>query len=94
MPLPQITETIIRQHASAESFQRGRDYFQQGAVLSLVQRGTTLQAEVEGSEALPYIVRCTFATDGTITATCTCAYDWGGWCKHIVATCLAALLCG
>jgi len=91
MPLPQITETIIRQHASAESFQRGRDYFQQGAVLSLVQRGTTLQAEVEGSEALPYIVRCTFATDGTITATCTCAYDWGGWCKHIVATCLAAL---
>jgi uncharacterized Zn finger protein len=91
MPFPQITDTTIRQHASAESFLRGSDYFQQGAVLSLVQRGATLQAEVEGSEALPYIVRCIFATDGTIAATCTCAYDWGGWCKHIVATCLVAL---
>jgi len=58
MPFPQITDTTIRQHASAESFLRGSDYFQQGAVLSLVQRGATLQAEVEGSEALPYIVRC------------------------------------
>ena len=91
MTLPKLTETAIRQYASAESFQRGRDYYQQGAVLSLVQRGTVLQAEVEGGAALPYIVHCTFDDNGAITATCTCHYDGGGWCKHIVATCLASI---
>ena len=91
MTLPKLTETAIRQSASAESFQRGHDYYQQGAVLSLVQRGTVLQAEVEGGAALPYIVHCTFDDNGAITATCTCPYDGGGWCKHIVATCLAII---
>ncbi len=91
MPWPDLTETTIRQYASAESFQRGRDYYEQGAVLSLVQRGMVLQAEVEGSEPLPYIVSCTIDANGSITATCTCPYDWGGWCKHIVAACLAII---
>ncbi len=91
MSLSKLTETAIRQHASAELFQRGRDYYQQGAVLSLVQRGTVLQAEVEGSAPLPYIVRCTFDANGILAATCTCPYDGGGWCKHIVATCLAII---
>lgn len=26
---------------------------------------------------------------GGVYADCTCPYDWGGWCKHIVATLLA-----
>jgi len=26
---------------------------------------------------------------GDIEASCTCPYDWGGYCKHIVATLLA-----
>src|SRR5215470_16886102 len=67
MTLPELTETAIRQSASAESFQRGRDYYQQGAVLSLVQRGTVIQAEVEGGAALPYIVHCTFDLLKTLT---------------------------
>ena len=30
--------------------------------------------------------------DGSIgSATCTCPYDWGGYCKHIVAVLLTAL---
>jgi uncharacterized Zn finger protein len=91
MSLPDLTETTIQQRASEESYQRGREYFQQGAVTSLILRGVALQAEVEGSEALPYIVRCVFDANGAITATCTCPYDWGGWCKHIVATCLARI---
>ena len=71
MPLPNLTETTIRQHASAESFERGRNYYQQGAVLSLVQRGMVLQAEVEGSKSFPYTVSCTFDANGIIAATCT-----------------------
>ena len=91
MTLSQLTEKTIQQQSSAQSFQRGYDYYQEGAVISLIQRGTLLQAEVEGSEVLPYLVCCLFDSDEDLTATCTCPYDWGGWCKHIVATCLACL---
>ncbi|HEY4386691.1 MAG TPA: hypothetical protein VGN34_19725 [Ktedonobacteraceae bacterium] len=91
MSPPSLTEAIIHQYASPESFQRGYEYYQHGAVLSLVKRGMMFQAEVEGSEYLPYIVHCIFEADGTITATCSCPYDWGGWCKHIVATTLAMI---
>src|SRR2546430_2417253 len=91
MSLPQLTEETIRQYSSAQSFQRGSDYYQEGAVISLVRRGTTLQAEVEGSEVSPYIVCCAFDSNEDLIATCTCPYDWGGWCKHIVATCLACI---
>jgi len=91
MAWSQLTEKTIRQYSSAQSFQRGSDYYHEGAVTSLVRRGVVLQAEVEGSEVLPYLVCCTFDSDEDLTATCTCPYDWGGWCKHIVATCLACI---
>ncbi len=86
-----LTETTILQYTSEESFFRGREYYRQGAVLSLVRRGMTLQAEVQDSMPQPYVARCIFGTDGAITATCTCHYHGSGWCKHIVATCLAAI---
>lgn len=91
MTLPKITESTIRQYASAETFGRGQQYYRQGAVLSLVQRGDVLQAEVEGSEPAPYRVRLVFDAGGATEAACSCAYEWGGWCKHIVATLLAAI---
>jgi uncharacterized Zn finger protein len=91
MPVPRLTEATIWQYASAESVERGCAYYEQGRVTSPVLRGTTLSAEVEGSEAFPYLVRCAFASDGSIEASCTCPYDWGGWCKHIVAVCLCLM---
>jgi len=33
----------------------------------------------------PYQVRIIFDADGIREATCSCPYDWSGWCKHIVA---------
>ena len=90
MGLPSYTETDVRQHASADSFQRGREYCRGGAVVSLIRREATLEAAVRGSEAEPYRVQVTFAGDTLGGATCTCPYDWGGWCKHIVAALLAA----
>jgi uncharacterized Zn finger protein len=51
----------------------------------------TLWGDVQDEELLPYIVRCVFGSDGVITATCTCSSDESGWCKHIIATCLAAI---
>jgi uncharacterized Zn finger protein len=90
-PLPNVTEASIRQHASADSYHRGREYYDQGAVLSIVRRDQQLQAEVEGSQYEPYRVQITYDAGGIAQALCSCPYDWGGWCKHIVATLLAAL---
>lgn len=83
-----ITEALIQDHTSPESFRRGEDYYRQGAVLSVTRRDATLQAEVAGSDVTPYSVRVSFDEAGITHASCSCPYDWGGWCKHIVATLL------
>ncbi len=90
-PLPNFSEAIIRQHASPESYRRGQDYYEQGAVQSIVRRGQQLQAEVEGSQYEPYQIQITLDEGGIVDATCTCPYDRGGWCKHVVATALTYL---
>ena len=86
-----LTEALVRQYASPESFRRGQEYFQDGAVISLVRRGSVLQAEVEGSQPEPYRVRVVADAAGLTEASCDCPYDWGGWCKHIVAALLACV---
>src|SRR5438067_13906586 len=91
MTFPNLTESVVRQRSSAESFQRGREYFEEGAVLSLLRRGDTLFAEVEGSEPEPYEVRVDSDAAGVTGASCTCPYSFGGWCKHLVAALLACL---
>ena len=90
-PLPKVTEASIRHHASSESYYRGREYYEQGAVVRVVRRDQQLHAEVEGSQYEPYRVQLTYDTGGITQALCTCPYAGGGWCKHIVATLLAAL---
>ena len=89
MTIPSLSEAAIRRQATPESFSRGESYYREGAVLSLVQRGNMVQAEVEGSQYEPYRVQVTFDEGGVTGATCNCPYDWGGWCKHIVAVLLA-----
>ena len=91
MTFPTLTEAIIRQHTTAQSYQRGLDYYKRGAVLSVVRRGQQIQAEVEGSQYAPYQVRITFDAGGITDALCSCPYDWGGWCKHIAATLLTCI---
>ncbi|GAB4145758.1 MAG: hypothetical protein Fur0046_23470 [Cyanobacteria bacterium J069] len=83
-----ISEAIIQQQATPQSFDRGEDYYLRGAVIDLVQRGQSLYAEVEGSEVTPYRVSLAFDAGGVTDARCTCPYDYGGWCKHIVAAAL------
>lgn len=91
MTVPFLTEATIRRYVTAESFSRGERYYEGGAVLSLVQRGYVLHAQVEGSQHEPYHVQVAFGKGGLAGAICDCPYDWGGWCKHIVATLLACL---
>ena len=91
MSVPSLTEATLLRYASAETFQHGRGCYQQGAVLAPVLYGTRLLAEVQTDGPVPAFVCCTFESDGSITATCTCQNVWGGWCKHTVAACLVLL---
>jgi uncharacterized Zn finger protein len=91
MTIPSLTEATIRAHSAPESFSRGQAYYRNGAVSGLMLRGNELHAEVEGSQYTPYRVRIAFDQGGVATASCSCPYDWGGWCKHIVAALLASL---
>ncbi|MDZ8032481.1 SWIM zinc finger family protein [Nostoc sp. DedSLP04] len=88
MSIPQISEFTIRRHANAKSFQRGEAYYNAGAVNAVIQRGHLLQADVVGTEARPYHVSLNFDSSGLTSVKCTCAYNYEGWCKHIVATML------
>ena len=88
MSIPKLSEAFIRDRANAKSFQRGEDYYQVGAVISLTLRGDLLQSEVEAREIGTYAVRVKFDRNGIHFADCNCAYNFDGWCKHIVATML------
>lgn len=89
---PAFSEQSLYQWATATSIERGYDYYERGAVQSLVRRGNELRAQVWGTDVEPYRVRVVLDAHGIPShATCTCPYDWGGWCKHIVATLLTYL---
>ncbi len=85
-----LSEALIRSLATPESFQRGHDYWTSGAVIRLSRRGGMVEAAVAGSRSAPYAVRATLDGGGVTTASCSCPYEWGGICKHIVAALLAA----
>ncbi|HLF29269.1 MAG TPA: SWIM zinc finger family protein [Anaerolineae bacterium] len=82
---PPIGEASIKRKTDAQVFERGEDYFDSGAVIRPIRIGNTLIARCHGSGAAPYRVRITFGKQGVSGAECDCPYDWGGYCKHIVA---------
>jgi uncharacterized Zn finger protein len=86
-----LTEAMIRQRSEGQTYERGRDYYDNSAVSDVTLRGQQVIAEVEGSDYDPYLVTITFNAQGLVATDCTCPYDWGGDCKHIVAVLLACL---
>lgn len=88
-----LSEKDIQARASAQSFAKGQSYYRSGCVEDVVRRGDVVTASVEGSEYEPYQVQITLdetgVAGGIADASCTCPYDWGGDCKHIVAVLLA-----
>lgn len=55
----------------------------------LFLRDQILQASV--AESTYYRVSIGFSDRGIQTAKCSCPYDFGGWCKHIVAVLLVGM---
>jgi uncharacterized Zn finger protein len=85
------SEVDILRLAGDTIFQRGQSYYRRQAVLGMVQRGSVLQAEVEGSDVEPYAVSITLGAGGIEAVTCSCPFEYGATCKHGVAVLLAAL---
>jgi uncharacterized Zn finger protein len=86
--IPHLTEADIRPLATDRSWSRGEEYYRSNYVENVVWRAGLLTAEVEGSEYEPYIVQVRFDEQKIHSTDCTCPYDWGGDCKHIIATLL------
>lgn len=86
MPKLKIDEALIRKNATAQSFERGQQYARSQAVDDLVWRDPFLQASVAGNDY--YRVTIGFKSQKVDSAICSCPYDFGGWCKHIVAVLL------
>ncbi len=86
-----LTRDQIYARATEQSRQRGEAYYKSGAIFDTVQRGSELEGYCEGSQPLPYHIQVTLNELGIESASCTCEYDWGGDCKHIVALLLTYL---
>lgn len=77
-----LTIEKIRSLCTEDSFERGLKYFEEGKVRQVDFFGDMITAVVQGTENY----RVTIRVKGNIEGRCTCPYDWGGHCKHIVAT--------
>lgn len=86
-----ITLETIRSRAAPKSFQRGQQYYHSGAISHTIRRENTIEAHCQGSEYSPYRVSATLSERGIDYTSCTCQYDFGGDCKHVIALLLTYL---
>lgn len=91
MTMPKITESMIRAGASPESFRRGEEYYRGSAISNTFIHGMLLSGECAGTYVPYYRVQVELDQAGIADASCTCLYEYGGYCKHIVALLLAYL---
>lgn len=91
MATPKLTEAIIRAGAGEKSFQRGSELYRSRAISNTRIQGDTLSGDCEGTESPSYQVRVELDSGGIRSAACSCPYEFGGYCKHLVALLLAYL---
>ncbi len=80
-----ITESALKSLSSPESFARGHELYLSDAVFDTFRLGAFLTGKCEGSSAPFYQLSVQLDEGGIQEASCTCPYDWGGYCKHIIA---------
>lgn len=85
--MDQISPAILEEMAFPGSFARGLRYYQEGAVSSTVYDQGFLQGEVRGRDSK--IFKVCLEIRPPFAAQCTCSYDGGGICQHVVALGLA-----
>lgn len=86
MSQPTLTVEQVRSLATDKVFARGEAYYWDDVIFDTVKRGSVIEASCEaGSQPEPYHVTATLGENGVTEMTCTCPYDFGGACKHVVA---------
>jgi len=80
-----VDEETIRRRSSEAVFERGENYREEGRIQQLDRFGDLVTATVSGSTL--YDVTVEFG-GRSIDTQCTCPYDGGGDCKHVVAVLL------
>lgn len=83
-----LTEADVSARCTEASFDRGWSYYSGGAVRQRVQLDNGIETQVAGTHTYRVTVH---EMPSGLVAYCTCPYNWGGDCKHIVATLLAWL---
>jgi len=83
--LETLSEADLSGPLNTKSLHKARSYIQR--VKNPVRSGQTLTARVRGAGQYDYDVEISVEPNG-ISASCTCPYDWGGYCKHIGAVLL------
>lgn len=82
-------ESEIAAISTPKVFKRGEELFGSGALLDAtreeIPNGLLLRARCGGSESEPYHVCAVLTERGAMHASCSCAYDYDGACKHVVA---------
>jgi uncharacterized Zn finger protein len=84
-----LTSDLIESKASKKSIWRGEAYARDGHVSNIVKRGSVWSAVVTGESAYTTTIEL---VRNDVMGACSCPFDFGGWCKHVVA--LAVLLNG
>ena len=85
MSRKKLTESIIRAGAEEKSFERGEALYREDAISNTYVLGNVVTGDCAGTQAPFYRVRVELDDAGIRSASCTCAYDYGGYCKHVVA---------
>jgi hypothetical protein len=86
--LDQLTEADVQARCTEAVLGRGWNYYTSGAIRQRTRLDDGLEAHVAGTHVYRVTVR---ETSGGLWASCTCPYNWGGDCKHVIATLLAWL---
>ncbi len=85
MTILKLTDAIIRAGATEKVFARGQELYRNGAISDAAIQGNILTGYCEGMQSPFYKVRAELDRGGVRSASCDCEYEFGGYCKHIVA---------
>lgn len=86
-----ITLEQIKGRGSSNSYSRGLSYYKDGMIYDTVQEGAKIAGRCAGSDYQPYHVTAQLGESAILYTSCTCPYDMGGDCKHIIALLLTYL---
>ncbi|BCW95874.1 MAG: SWIM zinc finger family protein [Fimbriimonadales bacterium] len=86
-----VREEQIAPRLSPEAYSRALQLYHEHAVEQVVQRGRQITAQVRGFHQPFYTVNIALGEEGVQSATCTCVYEFGEWCKHIGAVLLTCI---